>query len=80
MPQIALVDSEFSTRNEAIICRVVNDDNRASGHLYRDRTEKKKIYSIVIVRHVKKNQYPLLHHYCRLLRTVNHPRQFINAI
>jgi hypothetical protein len=70
MPQITLVDSEFYTQNSSIICHMVNTDDRASGHLYRDRTEK-KIYSIVIVRHIKTNQYPLLHH--RPLRTVSHP-------
>ena len=72
MPQITLVDSEFCTNNDDMIRHVVNNDDRASGHLYRDRIEK-KICPIVIVRHVEKKQYPLLHHHHRLLRTVSHP-------
>lgn len=40
MPQIALVDAKFS---------VDNDDNRASGHLYRDRTEKKRYIILLLL-------------------------------
>lgn len=43
MPLIALVDSGFS---------LVNDDdnnNRASGHLYRDRTEEKKYITLLLL-------------------------------
>jgi hypothetical protein len=41
MPQIELSDSEFGIQNDDMIRQVVNDDDRASGHFYRDRTEKK---------------------------------------
>jgi hypothetical protein len=41
MPQITLVDSEFCTHNDDMIRHMVKDDDRASGHLYRDRIERK---------------------------------------
>jgi hypothetical protein len=40
MPQIELSDSEFGIQNDDMIRHMVNDDDRASGHFYRDRTEK----------------------------------------
>ncbi len=43
MPQIALVDPKFCTHKDGIIYHMVNTDDRASGYLYRNRTEKKDI-------------------------------------